>query len=163
MVWRARALTENVRGGLIASLCLNFYVDINQGHCRRSDSRYARRVTKGTRANLDQLFLHLARKPTNRVVVKPFGNVTLLGFLQPLDGELLLLQIAFIFDLCLYGLEFIANRRGENVGSYWLLVIGNRVVRRMSYVGVWNIVVRRTSCVGPRKGVLGPFALLMSG
>src|SRR6185369_16014434 len=71
-------------------------------------------MSQRSRADLDQLFLHLARKPAYRAIVKPLGNIALFGLFQSFDRALLLLQVAFVLNLGLDRFKFVANRRRKN-------------------------------------------------
>jgi len=70
-------------------------------------------MTKCAWANFRQLLLHLARKPADRRVTKPLRYGPLLGFFQAINGALLLLEIAFVFDLGFNGFQFVAEGRRE--------------------------------------------------
>ena len=103
-------------------LSLDLYIDIHQRNCSRRYSGNSGSVAQSTGTDFDQLLLHFAREPAHRFVIKPLGNRALLGLLQPLNRPLLLLEIAFVFDLRLDRLEFIAQDGRE------------AVMRRRSYV-----------------------------
>ena len=75
-------------------------------------------MAKGAGTDPDQRFLYLARQATDRTVVEPLRNGVLLGFLEPLDGALLLQQIAGVLDFSLDRLQFVASCRG-NGGHGW--------------------------------------------
>src|SRR6266851_398325 len=77
-------------GRLFPPLRLNFNEHVHQRNRSWSDPRNARSMCEGARTDLDQCFLYLAGKSADRTVVKPQRNGTLLGFLEPLDGALLL-------------------------------------------------------------------------
>ena len=66
-------------------------------------------MAESARANFDELLLHLAGEAADRVVIEPFGNVALFGFLEALDGALLLLEIAFVLDFGFDGFKFVAE------------------------------------------------------
>ena len=100
-------------GGMFASASLDFDVDVHQGNGCRSYSGNTAGVAQGSRANFDEFFLHLAGESADRVVIEPLGDTALLGFFQPLDGALLLLEIAFVFDFGFDGFEFVAEFGGK--------------------------------------------------
>ena len=64
---------------------------------------------------LDQRFLYLAGEAADRTVVEPLGNGALLGFLEAVDGALLLQKIAGVLDFGFDRLEFVAGR-GRKTG-----------------------------------------------
>src|SRR6266566_5645316 len=84
-------------------------------------------MAQGTRTNFQQLLLHLARQAAYRTIVEPFRDVALLRFLQTLDGPLLLLQIAFVFDFGFHGFEFVADGGKQSVVGRWSLVVGRNL------------------------------------
>jgi len=65
----------------------------------------------GTEA--DELLLHLAREAADGGVVEPVGDGLGFGFLEALDGLLLLLEVARVFDFGFDGLEFDPDGAGE--------------------------------------------------
>ncbi len=94
---------------LLAPLRLDFDENVHQGHCRWSDSRNTRSMAQSPGTDSDQRLLYLARQATHRTIVEPLRNGVLLGFLQPLDGALLLQQIAGVLDFRLGGLQFVSG------------------------------------------------------
>src|SRR5580658_7759464 len=58
---------------------------------------------------MGELFLHLAREPADRAVVKPARDGPLFRFFHSLHGSLLLAQVALVFDLSFHGLEFVSH------------------------------------------------------
>ena len=99
--------------GLVAAAGLDFDVHVDQRDGGGRDSGNARGLGEGAGAHLGQLFLHFAGKAADRAVVEPIGDVALLGFLQAIDGALLLSEIACVLDFGFDGLEFVATSRRE--------------------------------------------------
>ena len=75
---------------LFAAFGLNLDVDVHQGHCSWGHTRNAGGVGQGARSYLQQGLLHFAGEATDRVVIEPVGNGTLLSLFQAVDGALLL-------------------------------------------------------------------------
>src|SRR5882672_7135222 len=94
---------------LFPPLRLDFDEDVNQGHSRRRHSWDARGLSQCARLHVGELFLHLVREPADGAVVEPSRDASLFRLLHPLHGALLLQQVAFILDLGLHRLEFIAD------------------------------------------------------
>ena len=97
---------------------LDLNININQRDGSGRDAGNAAGLGDGARADALQLLLHLARQAADRGVVEPVRDAALLGLLQSLDGALLLLEVAGVFDLGLDGFEFVADsgtyyRRGR--------------------------------------------------
>ena len=84
---------------LLAAAGLDFYVNVHEGDCRRRDAWDAARLAERLWLDLAQLFLHLAREAADGVVVEPVRDAALLGFFKAIDGALLLVEIASVFDL----------------------------------------------------------------
>src|SRR5581483_994219 len=126
-------------GNLFPPLRLNLDVDVHQRNGGWRNTRDSGGMAQRARTDFGQLFLHLAREPAHRAVVEPFGNVALLSFLQPVDGALLLLKIAFVFDLRFDGLEFVADGRGK-----YVVRRASCVVRNISVVGRRSLIVARS-------------------
>src|ERR1700751_278903 len=84
----------------LASLDLD--VHIHQRHRSRRNSRNAASLSQGLRADMLELFFHLARQATDARVIEPIGNVALLSLLQPLYGLLLLIEVTGVLD---FGLD----------------------------------------------------------
>ena len=74
--------------------------------------------------DLQKFLLHFAGEAADRTIVEPVGNRALLGFLQAIDGALLLGEIAGIFDFGFDGFEVVAfaGRQNGVVGCWWLVV-----------------------------------------
>src|SRR5579859_107436 len=109
-----RVFAELDRRRLLVPPRLDFDIDVNQRNGRRRDTGNARSLRQGARADTLQFFVHLTGEAADRLVIEPFRNGALLGFLQALDGALLLLQIAGIFDGGLHRLEFVTHRRRQS-------------------------------------------------
>ena len=88
---------------------LDFDIDVDQRHRRRGDAGDAGGMAEGLGLDLEKLLLHFAREPANRAVVEPVRNAALLGFLQAIDGALLLIEISGVLDFGLDRLEFVAD------------------------------------------------------
>src|SRR5882724_1092909 len=108
--------------GLFAASCLDLDVDVNQGHSGGSYPWNARGLAEGLRRDVAELLLHFAGEAADRTVVEPLGDVALLGLFQAVDGPLLLVEIAGIFDFGFERLEFVTDVGGQGV-SGWRLVI----------------------------------------
>src|SRR5207244_11664193 len=80
-------------GGVFAAASLDLDVDVHQGNGCRSNPGNTAGVAQGSRANFDEFFLHLAGESADRVVIEPLRDTALLGFFQPFDGALLLLEL----------------------------------------------------------------------
>ena len=88
-------------------------------------------MAESSGTDLEEFLLHFAGKAADGAVVEPVGDGTLLGFLQAIDGALLLGKIAGIFDFGFDGFEVVAfaGRQNGVVGGWWL-VVGKAVVGR---------------------------------
>ncbi len=85
---------------------LDFDVDVEQGDGGGGDAGKTRGLTDGLRTQTGELLLHLAREAADGGVVEPFGDGFGLGFLEALDGLLLLLEVAGVLDFGFDRLEF---------------------------------------------------------
>ena len=88
--------------------------NVDQRNRRRGHTGNAARLGQSARAHALQFFVHLAGEAADRGVIKPFGDGALLGLLQPLNGALLLLQLAGILDGGLDGFQFVADGRTDH-------------------------------------------------
>ena len=88
---------------------LDLNVDVDKRDSGGGDAGNAAGLREGARAHALKLFLHLTREAADGGVVEPLGDRALFGLLQALDGALLLLQIAGVFDFDLDGFELVAD------------------------------------------------------
>ena len=97
-------------GGLFAGAGLDFYEDVQKSHGGGSYAGEARGLSDGLRTEAGEFFFHLARETADGSVVEPVGDGFGFGFLEALDGLVLLLEISGEFDFGFDGLEFVADR-----------------------------------------------------
>jgi hypothetical protein len=74
-------------------------------------------VAEGAGADLEELLLHFAGEAADGAVVEPVGDRALFGLFQAIDGALLLVEIAGVFDFGFDGFEFVAGLGGERERS----------------------------------------------
>src|SRR5579864_3850115 len=108
---------------LVATPGLQFDVDVDERDGGRGDAGNAGGVAKRARADFEKFFLHFAGEAADGAVVKPVGDGALLGFLEAIDGTLLLREVAGVFDFSLDGLEIVARLRGGR-DALWAIVSG---------------------------------------
>src|SRR5713226_319682 len=107
---------------LFAPPCLDLDINVNQGDGGGSYPWNARGLAERLRSDMAELLLHLAREAADGPVVEPLRDAALLGLLQAVDGALLLVEIAGIFDFGFECLEFVADLRRQVVSGWWLVV-----------------------------------------
>jgi hypothetical protein len=94
---------------LLTSLGLDFDEDVHQRNRGRSDPGNAGSVPRVRGRTRTSILLDLAGKAADGTVIEPLGNGVLLGFLEALDGALLLQKVAFVLDFGFDGLQFVAG------------------------------------------------------
>src|SRR5579862_4786996 len=97
------------RRGLFSPASLNFDVDIDQRNGGGCDAGDTRRLAQSLWNDVAELLLHFARQAAHGPIVEPIGNPSLLSFLQPVDGALLLIEISRVLDFSFDRLKFVAN------------------------------------------------------
>jgi hypothetical protein len=102
-------------GSLLTSLRLDFDEDVHQRYRCRGYAGDAGSMSEGARTNSDQYFLDLAGKAADGTVVEPLRDGALFGFLEAVDGSLLLQKVAFVFDFGFHRFELVAEC-GRNTG-----------------------------------------------
>lgn len=85
---------------LLTPFGLDFDEDVHQGDRCRGDTGDAGSMSEGARTDSDQYFLDLAGKAADGSVVEPLRDGVLFGFLEAVDGALLLQKIACVFYFC---------------------------------------------------------------
>src|SRR5260370_30661718 len=96
---RRRVTPASKRSCRLVPPRLNLDVDVYQRNRGRGDPGDTRSLRQCARAHSLQLLVHLAGEAADRLVVEPLGNGALFGFLQALDGALLLLQVTGILNI----------------------------------------------------------------
>src|SRR5207253_3492254 len=73
-------------GGVFAAASLDLDVDVHQGNGCRSNPGNTAGVAQGSRANFDELLLHLAGESADREVIEPLRGDAVHGVFQAVGG-----------------------------------------------------------------------------
>ncbi len=131
---------------------LDFEVDVEQGDGGGSDAGKARGLADGLRTKAGELLLHLAREAADGGVVEPVGDGFGFGFLEALDGFLLLLEIAGVLDFGFDRFEFDPDGARERRCVSAIKRVWTRMVESRAEA-------RSTAPLKPTAGLNGPPAL----